>query len=1288
MAKKKTSPTPSGLGLSRSRSSFTATWKGSYNKVTYFRQGFNTGWWADSGAFGIGTGVTSHSININEANYCPNTGTFLKGIRFAVQGQNKKKKISAWSGWGTMNLYPPMPPTVKFERNSAYSTTFTMDLPQHINDRQYYGTHIQYRTVLRINQNDSSPEDIPENAWGPITRQAIYNGITQQDTTSFTYVANDEDNSSAIKNSDDAVRWLAARAAGPPGYSNWVYSRVAYSEPYPAVIKRAIVKPNDRRGVDCLVEWDYKISVSFPVDTMKVQYSFAAPSGVYIAYALTQDQSIVSGKQYYTLTATYVEYPTTDDIAKYYNKIESKYYSTSDDEIEEGKTYYIADEVLSPETSDIDTYYVNVDGEYVKTTDIEVEDDKTYYTISIVENPVVADIDTYYEATNSYFEKTTDNAIVKNKKYYTVVGATVANPSATDLYRYYDLVETNLVEPLNPNWQDAEIGGDNTIVPSKPAGALEDRTAMIGFSIDNEIPGDQLLYVRVVTTYNSKSTYSGYYMCTDDSGEVSDKETLLTEPSFGDNPSPGSTNHWSLSISNNSEASGVYIAVVFIPPNTEDGTEVISVLKPNQNGEASGSIEIPPQYATTGGWGFGTYAFIGQYSLSARIGGAGTGSSDLGYDLYLVSPIIRSKLVTWGGDIPLPPTDVTANHIGSGNVLVTWNWNWKEADRAEIAWSDYSEALDSNNPPTTYEVPNSKNNRLIVRDLELGKTWYFWVRLIKEENPSVWSNVVFENLSSSPSVPSLSLSKRYINLNEKFTASWTYVSTDGSSQQAAKICLCDVNNGTVTYQDTNLIAEIPNEEVQDKEVQYVILDPKSDKLNWEEGKDYYLAVQVTSDSGMISEKWSDPVQITTIKPITSSLISSSLSPTAADYDSTATYSIGDYTIHRITDPDEPEKERGILYKCINTISTAEEWNEENWMIDENQQYLELSVLPLTANVVGSDNVTGITAIIERSRDYFVDRPDEGTYGGHAGEIAAQINSDGYISINQSDLIGYLDDGAYYYLTIRSTDNYGQSHEVRYEFVVHWTHQALEPVASIELDKEYRASKITIGTPEIPQGDSIEGDSCDIYRKSADGYEILYSGASFNETYVDPYPTLGDHGGYRVVYKTRNGDYIMSDNNFAWIDLDDEEYFLHSKGHLIDFDGDQIELMYNVDIDNSWRKDFTETHYLGGSIQGDWNDGVSKTTSMNVNILMADWESISDMRRLARHKGECHVRTRDGSNFLANVEVSEKLPYAVYTTPDGKDTQLCEYSLSITRLDPIEPDGMTLEEWLNTLPDET
>ena len=621
--------------------------------------------------------------------------------------------------------------------------------------------------------------------------------------------------------------------------------------------------------------------------------------------------------------------------------------------------------------------------------------------------------------------------------------------------------------------------------------------------------------------------------------------------------------------------------------------------------------------------------------------------------------------------------------------------------------------------------------------MELGKIWYFWVRLKKNENASMWTVPKYISLSSSPNVPTLELSKRYISLDEKFVATWTYVSTDNTPQSSASICICSVDGDSVTYGE--IIASIPSDEITNPETQSMVLDPKSDKLSWMDGQDYYLAIRVVSGSGMMSD-WSQYVPISVISPIDCSITYTSLYPNINEYDSEETYSVGDYVVHRMYDRTNNNIENGKIYKCISEISEAEYWDDSHWAIDQEMTYFELTSLPLEVEVdTGDRNDIRTTIIIERSEDYFVDRPDGGKYGGHAGDIVAQVtvqnNSDGPILIGTDELTDYLDDGAYYYLTVRITDNYGQSHEIRYEFIVNWSHQALMPTAEMDIDDVYNVAKIFVGDPESvymlstdtevvegttyyirtgegtfedpfvyeevlnPTGspvdngwyycaDTVEdGDVCDIYRMSADGLELLYPNADFNETYVDPYPTIGERGGYRVVYKTVNGDYITPSMGFAWVDLDDGD-ILDSMSHIIDFDEGTVRLSYNVDLDNSWSKDFQETHYLGVSVVGDWNPGVSRTGSINANVVTSDWDVISSLRRLANYNGVCHVRTTDGSNYMANIDVSERVPYQTYTNPDTDIVKVYEYSLSLTRVDSIDYDGLTLAEWEERIADET
>jgi hypothetical protein len=319
-------------------------------------------------------------------------------------------------------------------------------------------------------------------------------------------------------------------------------------------------------------------------------------------------------------------------------------------------------------------------------------------------------------------------------------------------------------------------------------------------------------------------------------------------------------------------------------------------------------------------------------------------------------------------------------------------------------------------------------------------------------------------------------------------------------------------------------------------------------------------------------------------------------------------------------------------------------------------------------------------MIVRDADYVIDRPDESQFNGFEGETIALWTQTGeaQITINQDDLIGHLDDEAQYRLIATVQDSLGQSDETSIAFEVHWTHQAIIPSATVTIDDD---EMIAVMRPIAPAG-TASGDVCDIYRLSVDKPELIYPNAAWGVDYVDPFPTIGEYGGHRFVFKSVNGDYITEANEFAWYDTTaNEDDYLESDFNVIDFGTGRVMLQYNIDLSNSWTKDFKETQYLGGSIQGDWNPAVSRSSSVNaVTVTATDSETIEAMRRLATWPGICHVRTKDGSSYAADVQVSED-----YKVSEGH--KLASFKLKITRVDQEEYDGMTLAEWEKTHPEE-
>ena len=334
--------------------------------------------------------------------------------------------------------------------------------------------------------------------------------------------------------------------------------------------------------------------------------------------------------------------------------------------------------------------------------------------------------------------------------------------------------------------------------------------------------------------------------------------------------------------------------------------------------------------------------------------------------------------------------------------------------------------------------------------------------------------------------------------------------------------------------------------------------------------------------------------------------------------------------------------------------------------------------------VTADKTTGDYSLsITRARDYHVDRPDDGVYDGYIDETiwtesghysgAAQVYE---YTITKDDLIGELDDGAAYNLIGSITDAYGQTVTAILPFVVNWTHKASIATPTVQAEKRLMAMRIT---PTQPTG-YVSGDTFDIYRITTDQPELIVRDGEYGTTYVDPYPAFGQLCGHRVVAKTSTGSYITEDDTLAWYDLSFQDGdVIECNSMVIDCNGMQIILPFNIELTNKWQKDFKRTSYLGGAVQGDWNPAVLRDLSAKTVIVKnRDTGELMDMRDLAAYAGPAHIRTPDGSSFSCDIQVTEDASYS-----DKK----VKYSLSVKGIDPEEPDGLTLEEWLALHPAE-
>ena len=690
-------------------------------------------------------------------------------------------------------------------------------------------------------------------------------------------------------------------------------------------------------------------------------------------------------------------------------------------------------------------------------------------------------------------------------------------------------------------------------------------------NVDDAIGADECLWVRVMLDHDGNASYSNALLA---------QTGKLTAPTI--NATPNTTSgDVAISITEGTSVAVANTAIFFRPADNPSSDKIVAIFP---HGTTSGTINVP-EIVGASTTCFGAYAFVGSYDSTSLI----------------VEPKMVSNTVTDSDIIAVPPANVTIiEGPRDGTVRVGWEWSWTEALSAEISWSEYPEAWESTNEPSSYTVENKQATSWVVADLEVGKTWYFRVRLIGEDGDNTvegpWSQTVAYNLSSVPDRPALTLSKSVINEGGSVTARWAYSASGDTEQGYAEICL-------VTYDSNNepVYGDVIASTAEGQSVEI--------SQDWATGTTYYLSVRVTTTAGLQSA-WSEVASVYVAEPVNIAVPQVSIS------------------------------------------------NET------------LTALPITATITGA-GATGTTILsIVRAEDYHLYRPDDKDYDGYEGETIATISQTGeaQITITVDDLVGRLDDGAKYTLIGTVIDDYGQTASEEVPFTVNWTHKAVVPDAEVQVDKYLRIAKITpIATTGISNTDT-----CDIYRITADQPELVYKGATFGETYVDPYPAFGDFCGHRLVTVTANGDYA-STNGLAWYDTDsDDGDLLEEQQMIIDVDGEQIELPYNLELSNKWNKDFKRTSYLGGSVQGDWNPAVTRDLSADtVLVRNLDLDRQLAMRDLAGYAGVAHVRTPDGSSLTCDIQISESQSY---------ETKKVTYSMTIQAVDPQEPAGLTLAEW--------
>ena len=749
--------------------------------------------------------------------------------------------------------------------------------------------------------------------------------------------------------------------------------------------------------------------------------------------------------------------------------------------------------------------------------------------------------------------------------------------------------------------------------------AYHDYTVSADFNTDDGIAEDQIMWTRVQSTHDKKYAYSEPRVAA---------RGPLKSPSF-DTVSATGTSLTVNGIERNTEVDDAKTAIWMKIDNEEKGIIAIT--------DKEGTITVTcPDVSGGNEYQIALKNFTG--TSMPQNGASGT--------TYKLSPLMQSGWVySETRKIAVPPKNITAMAVASDTVELTWDWSWKNADAATISWADHEDAWISTDAPTTYDV-EGRETTWHIGSLESAKTYYFHVRLRDtsgdEEVLSPWSDVVSVSLSETPTTPTLATTENYLAMDDTVICSVGYT---GNSKASIKIAEA-VNDEPVKGNDGNVVVlmmssgmETLSETIENINKIYTANGLLSNL--WNVGKIHYLKAMVTAQGGK-EGAWSDSVAVEIVaKPaidsVTTNLVSESTAYNSSD------------VITETSDQTVPKSSEGTT------------------------NYLEQLPLTITPSFGDSSGTAKVTVV--RDEDYYILRPNGLKEQHFCNEIIASFTgneTDSY-TIGINDLIGQMDDGARYSIQITFTDIYDHVAEKKIPFVVRWKHQPEVPTATVSTIEDSKTASVIVNKPAT----YADGDTFDLYRMSVDREELILKNGVYGQKYIDPYPALNEHGGILVVNKSANGDYITADSSFAW---SYNNFSIIYGKTIINFDEEMIELQYDMTLDNSWKKDFERTTYLGGSVQGDWNQAVERDLKLSANSVSLDeTELIEKMRRLADYPGVCHIRTPEGSSFACDIQVTEAV--------DGNTPKIINFSLTVSKIETQEQDAITQEQWSAEHPNE-
>jgi hypothetical protein len=205
----------------------------------------------------------------------------------------------------------------------------------------------------------------------------------------------------------------------------------------------------------------------------------------------------------------------------------------------------------------------------------------------------------------------------------------------------------------------------------------------------------------------------------------------------------------------------------------------------------------------------------------------------------------------------------------------------------------------------------------------------------------------------------------------------------------------------------------------------------------------------------------------------------------------------------------------------------------------------------------------------------------------------------------------------------------ESEPVTVGFTAVWATRATIPTGTVTIAN----GQATI----VPQQgeDADEGETCRIWRKTADGYQLACDGALWGEEHLDRVPPYGSDDLAYVIGA------VSADGDHAWLEI---PYTLAGTDARFTIGGETISLPWNLQPKSAYRKGFERRAHMDGRRAGFWQPGVDRDWTCSSQFVRGNVELLNRVRRIGRYDGLVYVRGPRGVAFAANVDVDVALGY--------------------------------------------